>query len=544
MRSYITLKSKQRGAIAIITGLMAIVLISFLGVTVDLGHTYIEKSELQNAADAAALAGAKELNQTALGVTAAVTTAITIAGKHKYNFSTPIIITIANIRVGSCPNAGNPNASGRPSPRSPDCTFFPASSITSNAAAAGMTFLEVDTGTRTTNTYFMRVVSSTFATTSTSGYAVAGRFVQDVTPIGVCAVDPLNRTSKYTYADGSTELIELGFRRGVSYNIIQLNPLGGATGTPFLINPVDVPPGSCQPSHSSASFTAPFICQGSSAVASVLTSGSQVYVNTGFSAGPIEKALNSRFASVASDYSGSSCDSSSAPPDTNIKEYKFDPPVGSMGHPRDWMEPGADTLPNHQTVCLDGVSDTGCTAAALGTEHKPYYWPPHEAGPETPPSTNFSEYGALWSFTRAYHASTGSPPAAGSAFDATNEEWRKLYNGDVAGSLLDSTNYPSSTGSGFPAGTPPSPYNQTSGAYFQSPVLPGVRNRRVLNIVIVDCTAFVGSSGLSCQALPVKGIGKFFMQRKADLTGSPKKIETEFAGLIEPVPTADIKLYR
>ncbi|HVK57027.1 MAG TPA: hypothetical protein VM532_18610, partial [Burkholderiales bacterium] len=61
---------------------------------------------------------------------------------------------------------------------------------------------------------------------------------------------------------------------------------------------------------------------------------------------------------------------------------------------------------------------------------------------------------------------------------------------------------------------------------------------------IVDCTAFVGSSGLSCQALPVKGIGKFFMQRKADLTGSPKRIETEFAGLIEPVPTADIKLYR
>jgi hypothetical protein len=33
------------------------------------------------------------------------------------------------------------------------------------------------------------------------------------------------------------------------------------------------------------------------------------------------------------------------------------------------------------------------------------------------------------------------------------------------------------------------------------------------------------------------------MQKMADPTGS-KKLEVEFAGLVEPVPTAEIKLYR
>ena len=33
------------------------------------------------------------------------------------------------------------------------------------------------------------------------------------------------------------------------------------------------------------------------------------------------------------------------------------------------------------------------------------------------------------------------------------------------------------------------------------------------------------------------------MQRMADPTGS-KSLDVEFAGLVEPVPTADVKLYR
>jgi hypothetical protein len=40
-------------------------------------------------------------------------------------------------------------------------------------------------------------------------------------------------------------------------------------------------------------------------------------------------------------------------------------------------------------------------------------------------------------------------------------------------------------------------------------------------------------------------VGKFFMQIPADFTGGPsRQLMVEFAGLIQPVPTSEIKLYR
>ena len=39
-------------------------------------------------------------------------------------------------------------------------------------------------------------------------------------------------------------------------------------------------------------------------------------------------------------------------------------------------------------------------------------------------------------------------------------------------------------------------------------------------------------------------IGKFFMTMKADFSGGTKRLDVEFAGLIEPVPNSEIKLYK
>jgi hypothetical protein len=65
----------------------------------------------------------------------------------------------------------------------------------------------------------------------------------------------------------------------------------------------------------------------------------------------------------------------------------------------------------------------------------------------------------------------------------------------------------------------------------------------VLNVAIIDCSALLNLAGQSCsQQLPVLAIGKFFMQRRADL---PKRLYGEFAGLVAPpLPPADIRLYR
>ncbi len=54
-------RKRQRGAVAIIVGLMLVVLVGFIGLALDGGHLYLTKTELQNGADACALAASYEL---------------------------------------------------------------------------------------------------------------------------------------------------------------------------------------------------------------------------------------------------------------------------------------------------------------------------------------------------------------------------------------------------------------------------------------------------------------------------------------------------
>jgi hypothetical protein len=54
-------RRRQRGALSIVTGFALVALIGMLAVVLDLGHLYIAKTELQNAADACALSAAGEL---------------------------------------------------------------------------------------------------------------------------------------------------------------------------------------------------------------------------------------------------------------------------------------------------------------------------------------------------------------------------------------------------------------------------------------------------------------------------------------------------
>lgn len=54
-------RSRQRGAVALVFGLMLAVLLGFAGLVIDLGRFFVIKSELQNAVDACALAAASQL---------------------------------------------------------------------------------------------------------------------------------------------------------------------------------------------------------------------------------------------------------------------------------------------------------------------------------------------------------------------------------------------------------------------------------------------------------------------------------------------------
>ncbi len=62
----------QRGAVAIIVAICLVLLVSMLGLVLDLGHLYVTRAELQNAADSSSLSGAKELNGKATGINSAI----------------------------------------------------------------------------------------------------------------------------------------------------------------------------------------------------------------------------------------------------------------------------------------------------------------------------------------------------------------------------------------------------------------------------------------------------------------------------------------
>jgi Flp pilus assembly protein TadG len=463
------LKSRQQGAVAIIVALSLVVLIGMLGLVLDLGHLYVTKTELQNAADASALSGAKELNGRLTGINNAINRAIETAGRNQYNLnSQALVITSANIRVGACPAAG---------------CMVPITSITTDALAANKTFLEVNTGSQNMNTWFAQVLPNIGNNMATLAVAVAGKYAADITPIAICRMpDP-----------GTAN--EFGYERGVSYKVSDANPIG--PGTMFWIDPESNAPGVCPVTNTNG--TRPYVCAGKTGFTPVI--GGTVNTNTGISTPQLE-SLDSRFDSYGAQ---GACDPATAPPDSNIKQYLYGTAQSVEGSPNHWMvvpnplTAQADVPLQHQGITFVDKATNGTCLPNAPCKPKPYSL------------RSAIDYGVLWSRYR---------PAA-----KTVSDWSSLYSGITANS------YPEV-----------SPYEQTDAKFFQAPSVshPGVPGRRVLNMVIVDCSA----AGGVCRPAEVLAVGRFFMQRKSNVA-TDREIYVEFGGLLpSPLPTSDIKLYR
>jgi Flp pilus assembly protein TadG len=100
-------RGRQRGAIGIMVALSAVVLLGFLGVVIDLGRLHVMKTELQNAADACALAAAFELDGNAGALTRAENAGIAVGTRNQVNFqSAAVAVTAADIRFSTTLSAG------------------------------------------------------------------------------------------------------------------------------------------------------------------------------------------------------------------------------------------------------------------------------------------------------------------------------------------------------------------------------------------------------------------------------------------------------
>jgi len=477
----------QRGAIAIMFVLMLIVMVGFCGMALDLGRLYNRKVELQRVADAAAVAAARELNGTAAGVTNALDSAASIATLVKYQYNQlSINWSDAAIKFGVSSAEGSAWLDAGAAAAAPD----------------GLLFVKVDTSVldaapNTVNMVFMGLLSSTLSSASTIGRAVAGRSSINVSPLAVCALSATPASSRANPGPpANTELVQYGFRRGVSYDLMRLNP-AGTSAENFVVDPISPPGVSGSSSNTAPGMVGPFVCAGHLAMPRVM--GGTITVSRPFPLASLYKQLNSRF----DQYAGGFCNPNGAPPDVNIKSYVY------TAIP--WMS----TVPSSQGAL------TTTAGGALWTIADP-----------TPAlaSNTAPMYGPLWAYARAVPFSSyaaGSPEPAGGYPPFASSAWSTLYK----------PGQPVATGT-YPGGVM-TPYKATAGSNFQAPSaahMPGVANRRVLNVALLSCPVASGGT----VAASVLAIGKFFMTVPATATS----LNAEFAGVVpEQALGGQLELY-
>src|SRR5574340_985797 len=118
------LPKRQRGAVAVVVGIAIFVLVGMIGLALDLGQMFVNKTELQNAADACALATARELDGTVDALTRADAAGETVARRNLVGFQKAwddrIQLSLSysehlspNTEYGPNPNPGKPSGSAK-----------------------------------------------------------------------------------------------------------------------------------------------------------------------------------------------------------------------------------------------------------------------------------------------------------------------------------------------------------------------------------------------------------------------------------------------
>lgn len=169
---------RQRGQVAVVTALSATALFAFAGMAIDVGRLYVNRTELQTAADACALAAAAELTCDPSGGTCpgafllnAQAAGIFAAGRNRRDFQVnAVTIAAADVRFSTtlAPNASYLSIAGGASPnaRYAMCT----------AQAGGIA------------PWFMGIFGTGAQSVSTSGVATLApsQSFCNAAPVGVC----------------------------------------------------------------------------------------------------------------------------------------------------------------------------------------------------------------------------------------------------------------------------------------------------------------------------------------------------------------------
>lgn len=195
-RRLILLRRKQQGAVAILVGLSITAMVGFAGLALDLGKLYIVKTELQNSADACALAASQALTgannqQLAIGEAAGITTGL----QHKVLFQKdPVTLTTNSTVEFSSNNANN--------------SYVTKAGLSNNQALA-MRYVRCTVNKPNIDTWFIQILNVlpgvSIGQQNVSASAVATLQASQVScglPVAVCSADLPANTPVGTWMTG------------------------------------------------------------------------------------------------------------------------------------------------------------------------------------------------------------------------------------------------------------------------------------------------------------------------------------------------------
>ena len=288
-------KRAERGSILATSALGMLSLLLAVGLGVDISHLYLAKHELQNSADAAALAGASGLDFSPYGITRATDRAVAEMNKYEFD-NTNVTFPRANIRFAA--NLSDFDSGG---------TGLSEAQASNAATAPTIRFVKVTTPTSPVNIAFVQMVvgnSLNLTADAVAGVSVPLTSYAGYLPVCVADEDDISTIlpgQMYTFRGSSQDSISPG-----NYQVLAIDGSGASDDRVGL----------------------------ASGVRNIVGAGGIVSTKPGVSSGAIRQGINTRFDDYAS-----GMDPAMFPPDKNIKEgityaqYQANSPTQNPMHP-------------------------------------------------------------------------------------------------------------------------------------------------------------------------------------------------------------------
>lgn len=472
----------QDGVYALIFAVLLVLLLSLVGLALDVGQVYARHTFVKNYADAAALAAAQELDGTAGGVVRAMEQAEAAVTALAAAHGDDGVWNDAALRFGTSVDGPWQTKSEAEALAGEELLKLRFAHV--DAAEFGQDSMEIPR--------FYEPPGSV-ALPRLGGIAIAGPTMVRMMPLAVCAMSDERTSSRPVHGmAGTSELVEYGFRRGVGYNLLDMHPAGATGVQHFLVNPVEFPDaGSGSPDNANYGHDAmaPFVCDGSI----LQPKSNRVFVRPQFPT-DLFPELNSRFQLP------SGCNSAGTLPDKNIKEYM-----------------DVSWLNNTPTVPYAAARDFGGRRQTIADiDGAP--------GTVTPARTR-DAYGALWVYARPVRYDATAPGNAGDKF--LRADLTSLYPVDPAGvnTLVHNSGWSNAN---------PRPYLHRLASNWVSPAGSALPYRRILNVPLLQCP-------VTGDEAKVLAVAKFLLTSRA----ANDAIPAEFGGLLPgAAPAIMVRLYQ